>query len=523
MQNLATKNQFIYSDRKNTEYKSEEVINIYIPPNMAMVNPKEVFMVFDVKLTSSQYKGCLCPSAGAYSLFRNIQIMDGTGSTVLETLDSYAVLQALKYHMEKLDSTENLYALHEGKPNKNVLNQNDSSLNQYCDATKAENYFTTVKVTLPLYCSGLLNPNRKYLTPVLALRGLRIQLELNNFLDMFQATQAPLYEYVANNPIPNQLTGEYGGYSATEAYRVRSNAVIGDTTLTLMKYGDFTTANENAVLSDDRTNPAHLFCVGQKVKVSNIADEFTISNVTVNGDNRIVLTVSNALAVAVNAGEEVYIPTSSNDGDVAISNFALNVGTVDPPQDYLNDILKLSQSGKLQFDITSYSLFNKNISAGSLSNSLVINATNTRAKSLICIPVMSKRDILIDTFQSVAMGTSHNNELQSYSLKLYNNVIVPDRLVPLTPYNNGGFNAICQREQMLSAGACGWEVNNVQEMDQHFFIGRRLAMKGFSYNTNNFIELNVNYKQNADAFVMGCYIVHKRRIIVNDNNVSVVF
>jgi hypothetical protein len=60
--------------------------------------------------------------------------------------------------------------------------------------------------------------------------------------------------------------------------------------------------------------------------------------------------------------------TYSNDGDVAISNFALNVGTVDPPQDYLNDILKLSQSGKLQFDITSYSLFNKNIYSGSLTN-----------------------------------------------------------------------------------------------------------------------------------------------------------
>ena len=523
MQNLVTKNQFIYSDRKNTEYKSEEVINVFIPPNMAMLNTKEVFMVFDIKLTSSQYKGCLCPSAGAYSLFRNIQIMDGTGSTVLETLDQYAVLQALKYHMEKLDSTENLYALHEGKPNKNVLNQNDSSLNQYCDATKSENYFTTVKVTLPLYCSGLLNPRRKYLTPVLALRGLRIQIELNNFLDMFQATQAPLYEYLSNQAITNQLNGNYGGYTASEAYRVQATANVGANQITLMKYGDFTIANEQAVLSDDRANPAHLFCVGQKIVVEGNANEFTITAVTVNGDNRLVLTLSSVLGVAVNAGGKVHISTSSNDGDVAISNFALNVGTVDPPADYLNEILKLSQSGKLQFDITSYSLFNKNVSSGSLSNSLVINATNTRAKALICIPVMSKRDILIDTFQSVAMGTSHNNELQSYSLKLYNNVIVPDRLVPLTPYNNGGFNAICQREQMLSADACGWEVNNIQDMDQHFFIGRRLAMKGYSYNCQGQIELNVNYKANNDAFVMGCYVLHKRRIIVNDNNVSVVF
>jgi hypothetical protein len=298
---------------------------------------------------------------------------------------------------------------------------------------------------------------------------------------------------------------------------------VGATQITLMKYGDFAFANEKAVLSDDRDNPSHLFCVGQKIAVEGIVDDFTTSNVTVNGDNRIVLTVSNALAVAVNAGDAVHILTYSNDGDVAISNFALNVGTVDPPQEYLNDIMKKSQSGKLQFDITSYTLFNKNISSGSLSNSLVINAMNTRAKSLICIPIMSKREVLIDTFQSVGMGTSHNNELQSYSLKLYNNVIVPDRLVPLTPYNSGGFNAICQREQMLSAGACGWEVNNIQNMDQHFFIGRRLAMKGYSYDCKGSIELNVNYKQNADAFVMGCYVVHKRRIIVNDANVSVVF
>jgi hypothetical protein len=519
MQNLVTKNQFIYSDRKNTEYKSEEVINVFVPPNMAMVNTKEVFMVFDVKLSSSQYKGCLCPSAGAYSLFRNIQIMDGTGSTVLETLDSYATLQALKYHMEKLDSTENLYALHEGKPNKNVLNQNDSSLNQYCDATKAEDYYTTVKVTLPLYCSGLLNPNRKYLTPVLALRGLRIQIELNNFVDMFQATTAPLYKYVANNPVVNQLTGAYGVYSDASGYMCQATANIGATEITLMKYGDYSVVGDNSVvLTDDRLNPAHLFCVGQKIKVEGHNDAITVNGVKIVA-NRVVLTVD-ALTFAVHKNEYIYIDSEITDGDVIISNFALNVGTVDPPQDYLNEIMKLTNTGKLQFDITSYTLFNKNISKDSLSNSLVINAMNRRAKSLLCIPIMSKHDVLVDTFQSIV---DSNNQLQSYSLKLYNNVIVPDRVVPLTNYNDGKFNAICQREQMLSVQSAGFDVNNIKDMHQHFFIGRRLAMKGYSYDCKGSIELNINYKQNADAFVMGCFVVHKRAIIVNDNNVSVVF
>jgi hypothetical protein len=428
MQNLVTKNQFIYSDRKNTEYKSEEVINVFIPPNMAMVNTKEVFMVFDVKLSSSQYKGCLCPSAGAYSLFRNIQIMDGTGSTVLETLDSYATLQALKYHMEKLDSTENLYALHEGKPNKNVLNQNDSSLNQYCDATKAEDYYTTVKVTLPLYCSGLLNPNRKYVTPNVALRGLRIQMELNNFVDMFQATTAPLYKYVADNPVENQLTGAYGGYSEDTGYMCYADAATGATQITLMKYGDLDVFDSPTVLTDDRANPAHLFCVGQKIKFEAHDESFTVKSISIT-NNRLVLTIDRALTFDVDENDYVYIDSEITDGDVIISNFALNVGTVDPPQDYLNEIMKLTNTGKLQFDITSYTLFNKNISKDSLSNSLVINAMNRRAKSLLCIPIMSKHDVLVDTFQSIV---DSNNQLQSYSLKLYNNVIVPDRVVPLT-------------------------------------------------------------------------------------------
>ena len=518
MQNLTTKNQFVYSDRKNTNYKAEEVINVFIPPTMAMVNTKEVFMVFDILLDSSQYKGCLCPSAGAYSLFRTITIMDGTGSTVLETLDSYAALQSLKYHIEKLDSTENLFQLHEGKPNKNVLHQNDSSLNQYCDPTKSEDYYTAVKVCLPLYLSGLLNPRRKYITPVVALRGLRIQFELHRWVDMFQASRAPLYKYDANGD--NVLTGEYGGYGEDQAYSVHANALQNATQITLKKFNDITNNADpvNRVLSDDVAAPAHLFCVGQSIKVKTTAIDMQmkIDDITIVA-NRIVLTVP-ALANAVNANSRVYIATDANDvGGITISNFKMNVGTVDPPQEYLQEVMGLVQSGKMRFDITSYTLFNKNISSGSLSNALVLNAMNQRAKSLLCIPILLGTDALKDTFQSVVQA---GNELQSYSLKLYNNVIVPDRLVPLTPYNDGNFNAICQREQMLSAGAASWEVNNITDMHNHFFIGRRLAMQGYSYDTKGMIELDVNYKQN-DALLMQCFLVHKRSINVSDVSVNV--
>jgi hypothetical protein len=63
---------------------------------------------------------------------------------------------------------------------------------------------------------------------------------------------------------------------------------------------------------------------------------------------------------------------------------------------------------------------------------------NQSAKTVVCIPILIGTDALKDTFQSVFHA---GNELQSYPLKLYNNVIVPDRLVPLTPQNDGNSTA----------------------------------------------------------------------------------
>ncbi len=59
---------------------------------------------------------------------------------------------------------------------------------------------------------------------------------------------------------------------------------------------------------------------------------------------------------------------------------------------------------------------------------------------------------------------------------------------------------------MLSAGAASWEVNNITDMRNHFFIGRRLAMQGYSNNCLGTIESDINYKAN-DALLMQCFLV----------------
>ncbi len=73
----------------------------------------------------------------------------------------------------------------------------------------------------------------------------------------------------------------------------------------------------------------------------------------------------------------------------------------------------LVQSGTMRFYIAGCPLFIKNSSSGSVSNALVLNAMNQRAKSVVCIPILLGTDALKDTFQS---GVQAGNELQSYSL-----------------------------------------------------------------------------------------------------------
>ena len=130
---VITRSQYVYSERKNNVYKPQDTINFYIPPSISLINTKNTYMVFDLKMTGLQYKAAVSQKAGIYSLFRSITISTGDGSQVLETLDNYGFLQALKYYYEKTETKENLAVLHEGKPNKMYIDY--SSCNQYLDAT----------------------------------------------------------------------------------------------------------------------------------------------------------------------------------------------------------------------------------------------------------------------------------------------------------------------------------------------------------------------------------------------------
>ena len=89
---VITKSTLVYSDRKNNVYKPADTINFYLSPSLSIINTKNTYLVFYLKMTGQQWKAAVSQKADIYGLIRSIQISSGDGATVFETLDNYGYL-----------------------------------------------------------------------------------------------------------------------------------------------------------------------------------------------------------------------------------------------------------------------------------------------------------------------------------------------------------------------------------------------------------------------------------------------
>tara|TARA_Y100000114_G_scaffold88930_1_gene82439 strand:+ start:8167 stop:9789 length:1623 start_codon:yes stop_codon:yes gene_type:complete len=538
---VVTKETIIYTERKNYTYQSEDEIQIYIPPSVALLNTKDCYLIANLKVTG-KLKACVSERAGAYALFRSVTIMSGDGQQVIETLDNYAIMQALQYYYSQAESINNLRTLHEGKPNKVTLG--DTSCNQYVDAQSSVNNgvgasgcHNNIEVLLPLYLSGCLKPSRIKVFPNIALNGLRIKIQLNNAETSLQVVKAPLYEY--DSILGVKKTGTFGGYTIkTGGYRLAAQANAGTNELTLKNTSGDLQAGQNAILSADVEKPAHLFVIGQTLQIQtndeDNPEEHVLSAVdivtsVVDNKNTYNIKLTLATNLAQNAPDFGYcnikLDTDSGSKDQGLnfefSQIRMNVGFVQPPPKYLQSVIKQIEAGKMNFDILTYTDFPVNVSANSNNNSLYINSRNNRGKALLSIPQGGEANsVAEDSFKP------DRETVRDYQYILYK-VLTPDKRVNLNRFNLESHNAQALREMMLALDAADIRVNNIKDSYEHFFIGRRLALPGYSYNCNRpqdgEIRLNVNYKEVGKSLMMHNFMVHLRQVQVQAGQINIVY
>jgi hypothetical protein len=526
------KSSIIYTERRGANYGELDEVNIYIPPSLAIINCKSSYISLRFKVADDALLK-LSPSgvAGIYGCFRDVTISSGDGQTVLEQLDQYGLMDGLRQFYSENESLRNLRVLHEGKPSSIVIG--DTTGNQYCDATSQDggSAFKTVECLLPLHLSGCLSPDRDTVFPNLATQGLRIRINLQEAQSALCALTAPVYKAgVDGDEVEISYQGCQrkggGGYSSSYGYEVQT-AIVGGAgaTIILQRRGD-DLKYDNHIQSADVANPAHLFMNGQTITILDNpgtgvgTEDKVISGIAVDAGNRIVLTCSANVANAYAIGATVHIKVDSTTvpsvQNYEMTDVRMMVDYVIPPQGYMESVLSQVNKG-LQMDIRSYTNYGVNISSNSLTNSLYINARNTRGKAILSVPIHSSQATYVEDSL-----VPDRNTVKNYQFILHK-ILCPDQLVNMNRYNLNSYNAVALREQQHALAAGDIPVNNILKNFKHFFIGRRLALPGYSYNMNREgeVRLNLNYNQTA-ALLLNNFVVHLRRIIIRPEGIQVI-
>ena len=525
------KSSIIYTERRGATYGELDEINIYVPPSLAIINCKSSYVALRLNIKNDALLK-LSPSgvAGVYGCFRDVTISSGDGQTVLEQLDQYGLMDGLRQFYSENESLRNLRVLHEGKPSSLVIG--DTTGNQYCDAQAVNGVsaFKTVECLLPLHLSGCLSPDRDTVWPNLATSGLRIRINLQEAQSALSALTAPVYKAgVDGDEVEISYQGckrkGGGGYSASYGYEVQT-AIVGGAgaVITLKKRGD-DLSYDNHVLSADVANPAHLFMNGQTITLQdnpgtgNNTEDKVVSAIAVIG-NRIQLTCSVNVAQAYAVGATVHIKVDSTTiasvQDYQMKDVRFFCDYVLPPQGYMESVLSQVNKG-LQMDIRSYTNYGVNISSNSLTNSLYINARNTRGKAILSVPIHSSQATYVEDSL-----IPDRNTVKNYQFILHK-ILAPDQLVNMNRYNLNSYNAVALREQQHALSAGDIPVNNILKNYKMFFVGRRLALPGYSYNMNREgeIRLNLNFNQTA-SLLLNNFVVHLRRIVVRPEGIQVI-
>ena len=162
---LVVKQSIVYNTRQGATFGPQDTVEIYIPPSFALINTKNTYLGIRLKMKGNMKR---CPSmlGGAHSIFRDITIYDGSGQYVLEQIDQYAYLQAVREFYSENETLKNLRILHEGKPISSIIRE--QHCNQYVNPAdnSGNSTFKQVECLLPFYLCGILSPDRYSVFPI---------------------------------------------------------------------------------------------------------------------------------------------------------------------------------------------------------------------------------------------------------------------------------------------------------------------------------------------------------------------
>lgn len=389
-------------------YSGGGKVSLMIPPSVKFMDGKKSFLQFNLKLALPSGKNptlLQLDHAGGGMLIKNMRIYDGTRGNLIEELNEYSSLVAMKYDYDTDDSARSIRALEEGGTAHSLKNQGtlgniqseytDTYTNPYFKvgagktATLTDADFTTVKCCVPLH-AGVFSGK---IFPVMMSNGLYLELDLQPAARVIkQLDTAVSGRKLQLNPTFQSRNGSLDA---------PSDWVDGASTETI-----FLTTDNNLV-GADRVN-ACPFVVGEAInfiKESDLSEAgldipWIISEINACATNGLIQ-IKTASAVTNSTGQDIVTDEwrvestsasaeTSYDATYTMSDVNLVVHQVDlDPKFQAGMEAKIREGQSIVFDIHSVTNYKNSLLASDRQTSFLVHARNSRAKSIIVSPTDS--------------------------------------------------------------------------------------------------------------------------------------
>lgn len=539
MSQTSTIAKSVMTDR-NATYKANDVIEIYIPPeDCPLINPVETYLKFLVQLqnpTGGAFGVFAQPddAAGAHSLIREIQIMDGVNNALIEQLDTRNNWVSKYFHYNQSPGLRNIRTLMEGQSK--VMGNAITS--QYFTGTAiTPPRYNVVECCLPFHMSGILGATKVF--PAILTAGLRLRITL---ADNVQCLKSFVHQGVGT------ATGGAAtlGWTPAEAPTYESPDVgtpfgLGTallagaiafidlkTTATAATAGPPIVPALNAAPATGVDVP---FCVGQQIQYMDTAGVVatcgTIASISLTAAPvKIRLTFAAPFTATVAAiGAPVW---ALQDGvedlvEYVVSQVELIVSCVNVPPQTLNAMRQKINTGSVNLDYNTFNLYRNNLNARVPQPQILLPTTEHRALSLYQFPQASTTSLGVKSFEPVKDG------LTSYQYNIANR-LTPNRRVSTAKVavitNIYKWDPIHMSELEKSLNRGKIDVRFLALNAAQFGVGRELAKDGHSFNANmNEIRTSFIYStaaaDNTKEKLLHSYLYHTRTLTISPGAVSV--
>ena len=558
------------------DYRPGGRIDLYIPPTSKFIDlsQSKLKMNVSIALPTGATAGELCrlqldAETGLHSLIRSVRVFTGRKTALLEEIEGYDVLTALRFDYEKNQSMVNKRVLTDGATGyEPACRGTKGSTKTDCANCFSNPYFPKASGT---QATDFANSDLQVVTgelelntglfrndavfPALLTDGLFVEILLQDSKRVFRQLDSTIQDRrLGLNP---QFFSTNGSDSAAG--------------LTLGVLASAATTNVLFLSrAQNQTSVATCpFVVGQSVALA-LADNSAVTATAVHitkieqiSDALVVGTTKTKITLSGNITNNLGVDVGGDSGNVAVlvsksvdrkasfdptytvSNVEMIVAQISVPDGYENSMMQMmKEGGTMNYDYRSYTNYRYSQVASDLVANIRLPLIESRASSILCVPtdatvysakqaLSASATYLIDEDPDDVINRSNRSglvgicdELQNYQL-IYDGKINPSRRVDTSKISNRV--SISQQwciEAEKALAMADIEPLSFRAFRDNFFIGRALSLgqnavydaRGKDFNLQ--VEYTGATGPSKNHLWMN-FVAHLRRLVIRQGGIQV--